>query len=1167
MTDFIAYVVSELKSKRLSKANALSLVKQFSHRVSRVVAPMLHPMLHRNVSDLSEQRYESRFNGEEFYLADHQVSGMGESAVSVLPGVAYLEMARAALEQAVPEDSPRVLELRNTVWARPLVVTGERAVSVVLYPAEAGRIDYEIVSEESGERIVHCQGQGVFEEPVVGERLDAPGVRERMSGGRWEAAAIYAAFGRRGLQYGAAHRAIEWLERGEGELLAQLVLPAVVSGSAGDYGLHPSVLDGALQASIGLLEGLEGAGRPRLPFAVESVRIAGRCTASMQAWVRYAPGSGERDAVEKLDIDLYDAHGTVCVQLRGFTSRVLGESRTLGGEGTARPAEGVLLARPVWVDAPAAAGSEAPGSSEAAGFAQHHVLVCGLAKVNLKKLTAGLPGSECTSVAEGPGNVAQRYGEYALKSFERLQGILRSKPVGRVLLQIVGPVGAMLGGLSGLLKSGMQENPQLVGQVIETAGGVSTAELMRQLQSGRAQPQQTWVREVPGRREVSGWEVQPESAESEVGSDSTSSANVLAPVAFKDGGVYVITGGLGGLGRLLTQEIVARAPMAQVIVTGRGEADGESVRGALSALRGQVLRAEAVSYRRLDLQSAVQVREELLSIRAEHGRLGRHRARGGDDCGQLHREEERGGVHAGAEAEGRGDLPPGRGEPGVGAGFSGAVRLGGRGVGECGSGGLRGGERVHGPVCGVPQRVGGVGGAAGVARLSIDWPLWADGGMSVEAQSLELLQARTGMRPLTRAAGLQALQDALAAPQAQTLVLAGELALLERLLSATPAAGSAAGLAAAGEGHSGPRGVVPAGGGAPGEGRVANLVEKTQDFLRRQFSQLLKLPAQQIDVQAPLEQYGIDSILAMSLTNQLEKTFGSLSKTLFFEYRTVRELADYFVDTYAVQLSALLLAPSAVVAATSGVAAASTAEASPRAPSNSERRFSRQRDAARSEAVRTSSSPAGRGTVEPIAIIGLSGRYPESADLEAYWSNLRDGRDCIIEVPKERWDWKEYFSEDRTKAGHHFSKWGGFIAGVDEFDPLFFNISPVEAEMIDPQERLFLQHAWMAVEDAGYTRASLQVPHENDLAGQVGVYVGVMYSEYQLFGADAAARGQAHGHRRQLCQHREPGVVCAEPAWSEHDLGYDVFVVPDGDPSRLPGSQAGAHRRRHRGWW
>ncbi|MGC2742916.1 MAG: polyketide synthase, partial [Candidatus Angelobacter sp.] len=75
---------------------------------------------------------------------------------------------------------------------------------------------------------------------------------------------------------------------------------------------------------------------------------------------------------------------------------------------------------------------------------------------------------------------------------------------------------------------------------------------------------------------------------------------------------------------------------------------------------------------------------------------------------------------------------------------------------------------------------------------------------------------------------------------------------------------------------------------------------------------------------------------------------------------------------------------------------------------------------------------------------------------------------------------------------------GGFIAGVDEFDPLFFNIAPKEAKYIDPQERLFLQHAWMALEDAGYTRASLQ-SYEDDVAGQVGVYAGVMYSEYQLF--------------------------------------------------------------------
>src|SRR5690606_11106322 len=148
---------------------------------------------------------------------------------------------------------------------------------------------------------------------------------------------------------------------------------------------------------------------------------------------------------------------------------------------------------------------------------------------------------------------------------------------------------------------------------------------------------------------------------------------------------------------------------------------------------------------------------------------------------------------------------------------------------------------------------------------------------------------------------------------------------------------------------------------------------------------------------------------------------------------------------------------------------------------------------------------------EPIAIVGLSGRYPEADDIEAFWEVLRDGKDCITEVPAERWDWREYYSEDRNAAGRHYSKWGGFIRGVDEFDPLFFNIPPVDAPLLDPQERLFLQHAWMAVEDAGYTRAGMQMPASDGPPGQVGVYVGVMYGEYQLLGAEASLQGEPVG--------------------------------------------------------
>src|SRR5260370_20370011 len=115
------------------------------------------------------------------------------------------------------------------------------------------------------------------------------------------------------------------------------------------------------------------------------------------------------------------------------------------------------------------------------------------------------------------------------------------------------------------------------------------------------------------------------------------------------------------------------------------------------------------------------------------------------------------------------------------------------------------------------------------------------------------------------------------APYAQTLVVEGELAQLRRALLAgrpiPPELSSS--LLTVGE-----QPVAAETDGA--EIDPDNLVEKTQDYLRRQCSELLKLPSHTIDPQAALEKYGIDSILAMKLTNQLEKTFGSLSKTLFF---------------------------------------------------------------------------------------------------------------------------------------------------------------------------------------------------------------------------------------------------------------------------------------------
>lgn len=146
-----------------------------------------------------------------------------------------------------------------------------------------------------------------------------------------------------------------------------------------------------------------------------------------------------------------------------------------------------------------------------------------------------------------------------------------------------------------------------------------------------------------------------------------------------------------------------------------------------------------------------------------------------------------------------------------------------------------------------------------------------------------------------------------------------------------------------------------------------------------------------------------------------------------------------------------------------------------------------------------------------IAVIGIAGRFPQSYDVNEFWQNLKEGKDCISEIPQDRWDWREYFTEERAKPGYIYSKWGGFIEDMDKFDPGFFNISPREAESLDPQERLFLQHSWMAMEDAGYTREKLQKIEGRYLPGQVGVYAGVMYQEYPLLAAESCLKGQRIG--------------------------------------------------------
>ena len=125
---------------------------------------------------------------------------------------------------------------------------------------------------------------------------------------------------------------------------------------------------------------------------------------------------------------------------------------------------------------------------------------------------------------------------------------------------------------------------------------------------------------------------------------------------------------------------------------------------------------------------------------------------------------------------------------------------------------------------------------------------------------------------------------------------------------------------------------------------------------------------------------------------------------------------------------------------------------------------------------------------EPIAIIGMSGRYPGARDVMEYWHNLTEGKNSIEEIPRSRWDVSQYY-DSIGREGKIYCKWLGLLEDIDCFDPLFFAISPVEAEGMDPQHRLFLEEAYKSFEAAGYSQTSLS-------SKKCGVYLGIISNEY-----------------------------------------------------------------------
>ncbi|MGX0890777.1 rhizoxin synthesis polyketide synthase RhiF [Pseudomonas sp. ADAK2 TE3594] len=1008
-----------------------------SPALERTGEAWLHPLVQRNTSDLAGQRFSSRFDGNEWFFAEHRVSGL-----KILPGVAYLEIARVALELSLANERA-VVRLKNIAWRQPMRHDGGvLAIDIELAEQDNGEIRFEICGTPA-DGPSYCAGVATVGAAESLAPLDLQAIAAATTEQRLAPQQCYEIFGEMGLEYGEHFRRLSALQAGNGQVLAKLVF----ADEGTELGLSPGLLDSALQAALGLalLEPTppDQQRQPLVPFALDSV-IFGDLNLLNQpchAWVRYS-ASHQPGRINKLDVDICDEQGRIALRLQGFSSRRL--------EPAATP---VLTMTPVWRD------KELVNTAQRK-FARQVMVLAGDQPVALDQLVdrcrALVGDSRQIDIERLP--VVSDDPVVALPLLAGfLINLLKTCPADtlvQLVLADLDETAPVFASLLALLKTAKNEGLIAAAQSIEVRGSLSLQWLI-----DNGQQDDERVRYQGGRRQVASWQ------------------ETLLPDAdatpWRDGGVYLLTGGTGGLGLLLAESIARQARGVRLVLASRSASQRSAeVSGRIEAIRA--LGAE-VQVEALDVADPSAV--EVLIARCEQafGTINGIFHCAGITRDSLLKNKSEADLTAVLAPKVAGVLNLDRASAHLPLDcfvlFSSVSTV----IGNPGQGDYALANAFMDEWAGWRNRETQAGRRQG-RTLAINWPLWRNGGMQIDAQREQQMVEQTGIQPLSDSGGLDFLRRALADAQGaeRWMVLEGDIARIKTFI--------------AGQWQEPPAAPITQ---APVEAApLAQTVEGDLNALAiRHFKQLLsktlKRPLDKIDSDGSFERYGVDSIMLTELTTQLERTFGSLPNTLLYEHQTVRELSDYFIRQHPEMMRQLLMAEPA--------RRSIPTEKAPPIPIATAQELRRQHNR-RQPPVTVPAVSNNRD----LAIIGLSGRYPGVEDLETFWQKIAGGEDLISEVPTARWDHQAYFDEARDRFDKTYCKWGGFLDEVEDFDPLFFNLSPREAQIINPNDRLFLETCWNLLESAGITRQQIKQRYQQ----QVGVFVGVMYQQYQAFESD-----------------------------------------------------------------
>lgn len=1090
--------------------------KKSVKRISKTA--YLHPLLDSNISNYREQKFTTELMGTEFYMSDHVIEGD-----RVLPDMAHIEMARAA---DMFSGGGNIIKIKNIVWKSPVkVMKKPKTVCVRLYPNK-GYSDYQVISYgHTKEKEVYSQGKMVYEtENVIrtrSEYVDIEAIKKtcrRQTSGQ----DCYSFFKSIGFIYGSGFQVIKELYDSESQALSRLELPLSVKDGFGEFALHPSVMVGALQTVLGLLinENIKSQ-TLFLPQKLDEIEIFQEMTDSCYVHVISTDDHQAYDSdVKKYNITIIDDYGKVIIKMKDFSIRALipdnlrVKYEELSKNNAARQSTEILYYNTVWKETEV---EKIKNNTDAADIgnvllfsssdSMNNSLKDHLGKMN--KPNANLvmvkPGKTFRNCGDNifeidpaqendygllievlnnsnlmPDRIihcwSNKHGSFEknLLSTQLEQGVYSLLYICRMLMKI-----KLKGNIQmiyvypgnnrvpepqfaanvGFCRSVARENRRFKFKTVEVETGLLSAVETNKLadiliaEIHTTPKKHVDIQYSKNKRFVKVF--------NECQFDQANGLNA----ELKQNGVYILTGGTGGLGFIFA-EYLAKSMKARLILTGRSDLSDDKKKKIMDLKS----KGAEVIYIQSDVSKREDVEEVIKKAKSKFKKINGVIHSAGvlrDSYIPTKTRKEMEAVLL-PKVYGTINLDEATKEEPLDffVMFSSIASV----LGNAGQCDYAFANSFMDNFTQQREMLRQKGERAGKS-LSINWPLWKDGGMNVDKETAEIIENEMGIKQLNTISGLEAFKKGLSWNICQFMVVEGYRNKLNRLLDIDP---------------------EEPGKEYTGADRMnvnidaETLLEHHQNDILDIVSEMLKISKDDLDLDLGMVEYGFDSISLKSFSSKISSKYNiELTPDVFYDYTSIRSLLQFMCEEYKKELVSYYTHHLKEISRTKETSLDKDSELNEKNIKMSLEEmdmFSK---------FQTGHYPdiKSEKVYDPIAIIGINCIMPKSGDKEELWENLISGENLISEIPEDRWDWKAYYGDPDIEKNKTDTRWGGFLDDVDKFDALFFGISPEEANLMDPQQRIMLEAVWKTFEDAGYKPSKMK-------GTETGVFVGAAPPDY-----------------------------------------------------------------------